>query len=97
MYKECLFNSERDIQEVVPDMATDINTAMETGVVMDTGVDGDYNDIDDPRNIMGRVESVFEAMDLQRKIGKAMASKVVGNSSANNNTSVSTPEGGEAK
>lgn len=75
MRYECVFNAERDIQPTVPDMAVDLAGAIETGVVLDTGMIAEHNDIDSPASIIGRVHDAFDALEYQRSIvakGKAM-------------------------
>ena len=57
-----------DVQEHVPSLATDINKAIETNTVQDTGVAAEYNDISDPEAIRGRVGDVFEAIDAQKEV-----------------------------
>lgn len=68
MIQECKFNKLTDIQEHVPSLATDLNKAIETNTVEDTGVVADYNDISDPALIRGRVGDVFEAIDAQKEV-----------------------------
>lgn len=68
MLQECKFNKLTDVQEHVPSLATDINKAIETNTVEDTGVVADYNDISDPAMIRGRVGDVFEAIDAQKEV-----------------------------
>lgn len=71
----CLFNPDRDIQPTVPDMSVDLAGAIETGVVLDTGMIAEHNDIDSPASIIGRVHDAFDAIEYQRSIvakGKAM-------------------------
>lgn len=41
---------------------------MENGVVLDTGIDAQYNNVDDPANIRGRVRDAFAAIDQQRAV-----------------------------
>lgn len=65
MYQICKFNKQRDIQATRPGLSTSIKLALENGVVMDTGIDSIYNDIDNPTNIWGRVSDVFQAIDAQ--------------------------------
>lgn len=57
-----------DLQEHVPSLATDLNKAIETNTVQDTGVAAEYNDISDPDSIFGRVGDVFEAIDAQKEV-----------------------------
>lgn len=68
MLQECKFNKVADIQEHVPSLATDINKAIETNTVQDTGVVADFNDISDPAMVRGRVGDVFEAIDAQKEV-----------------------------
>lgn len=78
MIQKCNFDKCRDIQEHVPSLATDLNKAIETNTVQDTGVVADFNSIEEPNAITGRVSDAFEAIDAQRAIlaaGKAAKSK----------------------
>lgn len=68
MVQECKFDKLTDLQEHVPSLSTDINKAIETNTVEDTGVVADYNDISDPAFIRGRVGDVFEAIDAQKEV-----------------------------
>lgn len=68
MLQECKFNKLTDAQEHVPSLATDINKAIETNTVQDTGVAAEFNDISDPAAIRGRVGDVFEAIDAQKEV-----------------------------
>lgn len=78
MIQKCNFDKVRDIQEHVPSLATDLNKAIETNTVQDTGVVADFNSIEEPSAITGRVSDSFEAIDAQRAIlaaGKAAKAK----------------------
>ena len=78
MIQKCNFDKVRDIQEHVPSLATDLNKAIETNTVQDTGVVADFNSIEEPSGITGRVSDAFEAIDAQRAIlaaGKAAKAK----------------------
>lgn len=80
MIQNCKFNKLTDVQEHVPSLSTDLNKAIETNTVEDTGVVADYNDISDPDLIRGRVGDVFEAIDAQKEVlsrGKISKSDVV--------------------
>lgn len=68
MLQECKFNKVIDIQEHVPSLATDINKAIETNTVQDTGVVADFNDISDPAMVRGRVGDVFDAIEAQKEV-----------------------------
>lgn len=78
MLQKCIFDKVRDVQEHVPSLATDLNKAIESNIVQDTGVVADFNSIDEPNSITGRVSDAFEAIDAQRAIlaaGKAAKAK----------------------
>lgn len=68
MLQECKFNKIADIQEHVPSLSTDINKAIETNTVQDTGVASECNGISDIEIIRGRVGDVFEAIDAQNEV-----------------------------
>lgn len=87
MYQVCKFNPVTDISEAIPGLATDLESAIKNGVVLDTGIDAQYNNVDDPALIRGRVRDAFAAVDMQRSV--LAAGKIVQNS----NTNVSTQTG----
>lgn len=83
MKQECLFCKERDISEVVPGLSVDLQAAIESGVVLDTGTIEEFNDIDNPDNIHCRVKDIFQAMELQKAYlqnGRISQSASVGSS-----------------
>lgn len=65
MYK---FNPQKDIMRAVPDMSVDLAAAIESGVVLDTGMISEHNDIDSPASVIGRVRDVFDAFEAQKRI-----------------------------
>ena len=75
MYQHCKFDPKRDVCRTVPGLSTDLAAAVENGVVLDTGIDAQYNNVDDPANIRGRVRDAFAAIDQQRAV--LAAGKVV--------------------
>lgn len=68
MYQSCNFDPRRDVCRTVPGLSTDLAAAVENGVVLDTGIDAQYNNVDDPANIRGRVRDAFAAIDQQRAV-----------------------------
>lgn len=68
MRQICKFNPVCDIQKTVPDMAIDLKAAIDSGVVLDTGMIAEHNDIDSPVSIIGRVRDVFDAFEAQKNI-----------------------------
>lgn len=68
MFIETKFDKVRDIAPTTPGLAVNMTVAIESGVVFDTGTIGEYNDLDDPSNIKGRIRDAFEAVDAQRGI-----------------------------
>lgn len=87
MFQVCKFNPKTDICETIPGLSTDLSAAIENGVVLDTGIDSQYNEVDDPSLIRGRVRDAFSAIDMGRSL-LSSASKL-------STSSVSTPEGGD--
>lgn len=68
MLQFCRFNPKRDIKKTVPDMSVDLAAAIESGVVLDTGMIAEHNDIDSPSSVIGRVRDVFDAFEAQKNI-----------------------------
>lgn len=77
MYQNCKYDPKRDLCRAVPGLSTDLAAAIENGVVLDTGIDAQYNNVDDPANIRGRVRDAFAAIDQQRAV--LAAGKIVQN------------------
>lgn len=68
MRQFCKFNSNRDFRKSVPDMSVNLAAAIESGVVLDTGMISEHNDIDSPSSVIGRVRDVFDAFEAQKNI-----------------------------
>lgn len=68
MRQICKFNASRDIRKTVPDMSVNLAAAIESGVVLDTGMIAEHNDIDSPSSVIGRVRDVFDAFEAQKNI-----------------------------
>lgn len=85
MYQIAKFDKFRDVMEAVPGLSTDLEAAIKNGVVLDTGIDAMYNDMEDVARIRGRVRDAFSAIDHQKAI---LASGKIANEST-----VSTPPG----
>lgn len=94
MRQNCKFNKERDLKEVVPGLAVDIQQAIETGVVLDTGVIEQHNDIQDPTSIVTRVRDTFHALELKKaylNAGKIDKGTSMSGSTEHTGVSVSSP------
>lgn len=95
MKQICRFCKERDLGEVVPGLAVDLEKAIETGVVLDTGVLEQHNDINDPNSVVTRVRDTFHALDLQKaylEAGKINPNTSLSGSNEHSTTSVSSGE-----
>ena len=93
MIQNCAYNPSVDIEEVVPELDTDIAMAIETGVVSNTGEAPSYNDISTTSAIRGRVSDVFEAIDAQRGIlDRASRSAAAASSGASSAASAASSE-----
>lgn len=64
----CGFDKLRDVCEVEQGLAVDITDALRTGVVRDVNSNLDYNGIDEPGRIIGRVSDKFDAIEASRVI-----------------------------
>ena len=83
MKQLCVFNKDTDLCRAVPGLAVDLSLAVENGVVLDTGIDAQYNDVEDPAHIHGRVRDAFQAIDAQRSVLATGKIVETGNSSVN--------------
>lgn len=81
------FDPQKDVEPVMENGAFDLNEALLTGQVTDTGENLDYNGIEDPSLITGRVEDVFQAIDEHRRINRHFSQK--------NNNPTPSPSSGE--
>ena len=95
MYQVCKFNKDTDLCQTVPGLSTDLGLAINNGVVLDTGIDSNYNDVDDPARIRGRVRDAFQAVDLQRSV--LAAGKVVDKSVSSASTSTASGASGASE
>lgn len=86
MIQECVFNPERDFQEVVPGLSLSIAEALVTGVVKDTATSTPYTKETDV-TVIGNY--VTDNIDV------AMALKNIGKSLTNMPTKASPTQGGE--
>lgn len=76
MYYETFFDENRDAGVTVPGLATDLNDAMATGTVIDTGIALEANNLDDTDSIHGRVSDIFEAFEYAKNKAKAQLLKI---------------------
>lgn len=62
------YNRIKDLAKVRPGLSISLKEAVETGAITDTGVIPDYNNIENPESIIGRVRDNFEAVEAMRTI-----------------------------
>lgn len=62
------YNRLKDLAKVRPGLSISLKEAVETGAITDTGVIPDYNNIENPESIIGRVRDNFEAVEAMRTI-----------------------------
>lgn len=85
MKQKCKFNKKRDIREVAPHLGIDLAKTLDNRMVPATGTELNYNDIQHPSDIIGRVRDTFDAIDAQRAAlaeGKAAAAKAKADAAA---------------
>lgn len=87
MIEVCTFNKHKDIQEFVPHLIIDLGAALRTGIVKDTGVEPEYNGIEDLEQITGRVHDVFEAIEARNSVLHKQIAKVAAQSESENDLS----------
>ena len=68
--QECSYNPNVDIKEVESGLAVNISDALDTGVIKDSTYTEQYNSIDDPDQIIGKVRDKFDAIEASRIIRK---------------------------
>lgn len=62
------FDASRDIREVEVCDCPSLSSIIESGVVPASASDASYNDVEDTSSILGRVEDVFQSVQLSRDI-----------------------------
>lgn len=93
LFTNCHFLEGIDISDVVPFLDIDLEDALLSGVVPQSGVIPDYNGIEDSDGILGRVYDSFDAIEHQRNLNNAM--NIYRSSLVANNTSQSTDSSAE--
>lgn len=89
-----LFNKDRDVERTCEGLAIDITEAIETGAVGPLGAEMDYNAIDDPKAVLGRVSDNFEVADAERALRSNMNAAKSGGV---NSSTPSTPKVGSSE
>lgn len=87
LFTNCFYDEELDISCVVPMLNIDLEEALLTGVVPQSGIIPEFNGIEDFDGIIGRVSDVFDAIEHQRSLNNAMSIYRASLSSNNNNSS----------
>lgn len=72
LFTNCHFVEGIDISDVVPFLDIDLEQALLSGVVPQSGVIPEYNGIDEIDGIIGRVFDSFDAIEHQRNLNNAM-------------------------
>lgn len=68
--QKCEFDPRRDSHPVRSGLQVDVDDALQSGIVKDGTLSEDYNGISDADGIVGRVESIFDAIEASRAIRK---------------------------
>lgn len=91
-----VFNEQTDLCPTVPGLAINMASALETGIVVDTGTLGTFNDIDEPSSIWKRVGDTFEALEAMKLIDRH-GRKVVSSQKGNGDSYVNPVKQGESE
>lgn len=70
MRQKCTHNPLKDIQKVVPGCAPDLNAAIKTGMIPDTGVESVSNGLEELSDIGRRVREPFDVIHFDRAYAK---------------------------
>lgn len=65
------FDKDKDLKRVEPASVLLLSEVLASGVVPPDSTDLDYNNIDNPDNVAGRVTNVFDAIDMSRELASA--------------------------
>lgn len=68
MIENCSYNPRKDNNVVYPNLSIDLDAALRTGVVKDSGTAVEYNGIEDPNLIRTRVSDTFQAIDERNSV-----------------------------
>lgn len=69
------FNKNFDLKRVEPASVLLLSEVLASGVVPPDSTDMEFNEIDNPDNIAGRVTNVFDAIDLSRELASSVRSE----------------------
>lgn len=65
------FDPAKDIKRVEPCSVLLLSEVLASGVVPPDTTDMDYNEIESPENVAGRVTNVFDAIDLSKELANS--------------------------
>lgn len=65
------FDKNFDLHRVEPCSVLLLSEVLSSGVVPPDASELDYNDIDNPDNVAGRVQNVFDAIDLSKELASS--------------------------
>lgn len=84
MIQIAYFDKDKDIQETRLGLSIDLSRAIREGVVKDSGTEPEYNNIEDPNKVRGRVSDVFAAINERNAaLNRAAAPAAAPNSEDN--------------
>lgn len=79
------YNPKVDISPVYAGLSINLEEAVRTGIVKDTGVEVEYNGIEDPALIRGRFADTFDALDERNAVVNREIARIKNVSSTDNN------------
>lgn len=90
MISICRFNPEKDIQEVVPGLATSVAEALATGIVKDTASNAPYNKMESTDEIGHYITDPIDVALEHRRVLGILNSQAASNEA---NFEVANPQG----
>lgn len=73
MITKCKYDKNKDIQEVVPDLAMSISMAMTTGIIKDTATSAPYTKETDVNNVGNYLHDNIEVAMAMKSINQSLS------------------------
>jgi len=74
MITKCKFDKNKDFQETIPNLAMSVQMALTTGVIMDSGTNSPYNEVESTAEVGNYLHDAIDIAMASKKLGLAMQS-----------------------
>lgn len=72
MFQITKYRPKIDLGPVIPNLAANMQLAIEKGLIVDKGLEVSYNEISDPADVGPIVTDIFMALDMQAEANKQL-------------------------